>query len=103
MRDTLHYPMKTPYTTEQSARLQELLLILKKTSTIYKKANNSQRIKLFDMSLKYVDELVDTFGWYRDFSESLLMFGSEFLSVPSMMHNPLYRSLFPEAYKIFNL
>lgn len=103
MRDTLHYPMKQPRTEEQLTRLNELMLIMKKTSEVYKKANNTQKIKLFDMSMQYIDELVDTFGWHRDFTESMFMFGKEFLDIPSMIDNPFYRSQFPEAYKIFDL
>lgn len=88
------------HTPEEQERITLLLTILKKTSDMYRKANNTQKALIFDKYLTYVDQLVEI-GYHRDFTESLLMFGEEFLSSPSMIQSQYHRSLFPEAFEVF--
>jgi hypothetical protein len=90
------------HTPEELSRITLLLTILKKTSLIYRKANNTQKSQIFDKYMPYVDQLV-SLGYYRDFTESLLMFGDEFLASPSIKdaHPPYYQTLFPEAFEVF--
>lgn len=83
-------------------KIQELLIRIKKINRLYKRATNLQKEHIFDNSLFLVDELVDL-GYHRDFVESLVLFGKEFLELTSIkdQYPEYYKKLFPEAFEVF--
>ena len=65
-------------TEQQKERLKDLLIRLKKVNKVFNKATEEQRGKLLEAIEPTIVELL-TFGYKREFLESLVIGGEDFL------------------------